>query len=130
VTHNGHLSKRKPDTILVSLDVAQNAFSESDSGTWGNHTLGTAAEPPNNGFEWSDFLPAGELRRIKSTLSPRPAEYTVKPAKKIPPQAIPNAIFETSEDLLAQEELTQPSKETMPNLFSCKPLLTNVLIVH
>jgi hypothetical protein len=37
-----------------------------------------------------------------------PAEYTAKPAENIPPQAIPDpdAIYETSEDLLAQKELT------------------------
>lgn len=134
-THNGHLSKRKPDIILVSLDAAQNAFSEGDLGTWADHAFKTAAEPPNNGFEWSDSLSAGELRRTKSALPSPPAEYTLKSAKKIPPQAIPNAIYETSEDLLAQEELTQPSKETMPKPLntvqvSCKPLLTNILVVH
>lgn len=134
-THNGHPSNRKPDIILVTLDVAQKAFSEGDPGTWVDHTLKTAAEPPNNGFEWSDSLSAGELRRTKPTLPSPPTEYTDKPAKTIPPQAIPKAIYETSEDLLAQEELTQPSKKAMAKplnvvQFSCKSRLSNILIVH
>jgi len=35
-------------------------------------------------------------------------------AKRIPPQAIPDAIYETPRALLAHEELTQPSEEMMP----------------
>jgi hypothetical protein len=125
-THSGHLSTRKPDIILVFLDVAQNAFSEGDPGTWADHALKTAAEPPNNDFEWSDTLSAGELRRTMFTLPSPPAKYTVKPANEIPLQP---------KDLLAQEGLTQPSKETMPNPLntvqvSCEPLLIIILTVH
>ena len=33
-TNNGHTSQRKPDVILVSLEVAQKAFSDGDPGSW------------------------------------------------------------------------------------------------
>jgi hypothetical protein len=106
VMHNSHLSTRKPVIILVSLDVAQNAFSEGDLGNWADYALKSAAKPPENSLKWS--LCVGELRRPKSTLPSPPAKYTVKVVNEIPPQAISDAdtIYETSEHLLAQKELT------------------------
>ena len=61
-----------------------------------------------------------------------PAEYTVKPANEVPPQPNPDDdIYEKPEDLLAQEELTQPSNETLNTVQdSCEPLLTIILTVH
>jgi hypothetical protein len=117
-THNGHTSQRKPDVILVSLEVAQNAFSDGDPGSWADHALKTAGEPPRNDFQWSGSLSAGEFKRTKSTLPSPPAEYTAKPAKNIPPQPLPSALYETSEDLSTQQERTQPSKETSPQLLN------------
>jgi hypothetical protein len=129
-THNGHLSTCIPDIILVSLDVARNAFSEGNLGTWADHALKSAAEAPRNGFEWGDSLSVAELRRPNRMLPLPPAVYTVKAGNEIPPQSHLNAIYETSED-----ELTQPSKETMPKSLnnvqgSCKLPLTNILIVR
>ncbi len=130
-THNGHTSQRKPDVILVSLEVAQNAFSDGDPGSWADHALKTAGEPPKNDFQWSGPLSAGEFKRIMSTLPSPPAEYTVKPAKNIPPQLLPSALYETSEDPSTQQERTQLPKETSPQLLNnpveepCKPLLTD-----
>jgi hypothetical protein len=113
-THNGHTSQRKPDVILVLLDVAQSALLDGDLGGWADHALKTAAEPPQNSFQWGDSLSAGEFKRIKSTLPSPPAEYTVELAKKIPPQPLPSNAHETSSDLPAQEELAQPSGDTVP----------------
>jgi hypothetical protein len=130
-THNGHTSQRKPDVILVSLEVAQNAFSNGDPGSWADHALKTAGEPPRNDFQWSGSLSAGEFKRIKSTLPFPLAQYTVKPVQNIPPQPLPSVLCETPEDLPTQQERTQPSRETLPQFLnspveeSCKPLLTN-----
>jgi hypothetical protein len=134
-THNGHLSTRIPDIILVSLDAARSAFSEGDLGTWADHALKSAAEAPRNAFEWSDPLSVAELRRPNHTLRSPPAVYTPNAVNEIPPQVPPktiHGIYETSEDLVAQKELSQPSKETMPESLnsvqgSCKPPLTNIL---
>src|ERR1700722_1753824 len=114
-THNGYTSHRKPDIILVSLDVARNAFSDGDPGSWADHALKTAAEPPKNDFKWRDCLSAGEFKRTKSTLPSPPVEYTVKPAESIPPQPCPSAPHEIHEDLPAQHEGTQPAEEAMPS---------------
>jgi len=135
-THNGHMSQCKPDVILVSLEVAQNAFSDGDPGSWADHALKTAGEPPRNDFNWSGSLSAEEFKRTKSTLPPPPAEYTVKPAKTIPPQSFPGALYETSGDLSVQEERTQPSRETLPQPMNnpvvdlCKPNTHEQIICH
>ena len=68
---------------------------------------------------------------MMSTLPSPPAEYTVKPAKNIPRQLLPNALYETSEDPSTQQERIQLPKETSPQLLNnhvedpCKPLVTD-----
>jgi|HubBroStandDraft_1064217.scaffolds.fasta_scaffold83361_2 hypothetical protein len=98
-THNGHVSQRKPDILFVFLDAARNAFSQGDPGSWDDHALKTAVEPPNNRFQWSDSLGTWELKREKATLPLPPDEYTAESAMEIPPEPLPSSVYETVDDL-------------------------------
>jgi hypothetical protein len=110
-THNGLTSQRKPDVILVFLDDAQNAFSDGDLGSWADHALNTAADPPNNAFNWGEVLSSDEFKRIKPTLPSPPVQYSNQPVKKIPPQTAPNDVYETSQDFPLQQDIAQPSQD-------------------
>jgi hypothetical protein len=103
------------------LDSARRAYAEGDLGSWTDHALNTAAYPPKNVFQWDDPLSVAEFKRRKLSLSLPPPEYTIKPAKSIPPQHLPSSAYEIVEDVSAQEEPVHSDRvTTMP---SGKPVL-------
>jgi hypothetical protein len=127
-THNDHLSQRKPDIVLVFLEVARNAFSQGDLGAWTDFALRTATTGPKNKFTWEDPLCALEFKRTQPTLSSPPAVYTVKPAENFPPQSLPSlrGIFEDAEDppaTASRETLPKPLEK--PVVKPSKPLITH-----
>jgi len=123
-THNGHPSTRKPDIVLVFLETAQNAFAENDSGCWEDFAFKTASNPPNEGFSWDDCLSVGEFKRTSKRLARLPAKYKYKEVSEIAPQVVPKVTP-------AQFAWPDESMEKLPSAqLLCKPLLTNILIVH
>jgi hypothetical protein len=127
--HHGDISQRKPDINLVSLDSARRAFAEGDLGSWADHALKTAADPPRNVFQWGDALSVAEFKRQKLSLPFPPPEYTINPAESILPQHLPSSTYEIVEDVFAQEEpLVHSDKAT--TIPSGKPVLLTENVIH
>ena len=86
--HNGDVSDRSPDVVVVSLAAARDA-SNSIKMQW-RHATGPAPEQPLIAFEWSQILCVFEFKRVAKTLTPPPLKYSGFGAVREPQQNVRN----------------------------------------
>lgn len=82
-THNGTLSHRRPDIIMVPLAAARTAFGLSDTAPWRNLALKNATKQPIHSFTWEDPLLSLKMEMREKELESVSGTYDENPITEI-----------------------------------------------
>ncbi|KAH7922715.1 hypothetical protein BV22DRAFT_1070026 [Leucogyrophana mollusca] len=78
-THQGRVSRRKPDVVVVPWATATKAGNEDDEHAEKSDMYRTyASQPPEKAFKWADVRCAVEFKATKRKLGGVPTRYEVK----------------------------------------------------
>jgi hypothetical protein len=72
--HQGEVSTRKPDVVIVPLQVAEDVQKDGDFNK-SPDTYGMSRDKPSGNFQWKDIRSTVEFKRSKTRINPPPARY-------------------------------------------------------
>jgi hypothetical protein len=72
--HQGEISTRKPDVVVVPLKAARDVQKHGDLND-PLETYAIACEKPSGNFQWKDIRSTVEFKRSKTRINPPPARY-------------------------------------------------------
>ena len=79
-THQGEISERKPDLVIIPWKTARTARNNGDIYRKNDMYLHckTACAKPDNNFKWTETVSTVEFKRTRSTLDAPPSGYEVR----------------------------------------------------